>query len=685
VEGSGKKGGGGVRENEALKTATAIVGLLAGVVAVVYVLGGLVIALRLVFDHFSIQGAVTAVGQLPRQAVVTMALLNVVGPAVAFGILAAILYGLLGRPRPRGEFAKPTAAQKAAAREGARKVPLFSLRGRAFYLLSARPRGSRRHLTEAQKREWDQLGQGSRWRVALLFGFFVLLAAAGSLPALREAVAAEDVSPLLIPCIVAAVISFGLIAAGWYLIRRVAREGDWSRIGKALVAGAIWAAVALIPALMLASAKPFEHAQVCVDSELTPIKGRLVGESSDRLFLEEEFGREAALLALPAEDVTKSESGDLSSAFTCPPRPGEKQAAVAAGAVLNEHGKGHELTFARALRPRLLFDSRERWRPIGVGAFLAEEFPDGSTHEACFQGPRAARRCRAVAGLGQLQPGDPTPRYIDIHGHGEDVRAYASPDPLCHSQETMVVDCNEGPRAVIYYRRTTHQGRWYWDYWWFMRYNDYGGPLSKCNEVNCSDHEGDWEGITVVTTAAEEPVILGAIYAAHRNRILMDADEMPLAGGRPVVYVAAGTHASYPFRCAQGCDQYAKLGGVARLPEERHDGAVAWGNNNDTLCKRYNCVKPLPEVGNPSDTALPLAGGWAGWAGLWGRNCQQGCDSFLLQGSPRGPGLQARFECPWAATDEAMPAPDGSGLSRAETAGDAQRLFAYCRAQRGGH
>jgi hypothetical protein len=630
--------GGGSGRSGALRIATAIVGLLAGIITAVYVLGGLVIALRLLFDHFSLQGAVTAVGQLPRETVVATAMLNVLALAACVGLFATLAYGLADRPRPRGDDS----------------------------------------LGDEEKLREDKLTTGKRWRVGVLFVFFLTIAVAGSLPALREAVAAEDVSPLVLPCIFAAAVTYGVIALGWYVIRRVARK-DWSRAEKALAAGGIWAGIAVIPVLMLASAKPFERGQVCTEGALAPLKGRLVGESSSRVFLEEEFGEEAALVVLPADRVTRSEYGDRSSSFACPPPPGQKAAAKVAEAALGGHGSEREVRLATELRPRILLDSRERWRPIEIEAFLGEDFGRGRVHEAC-----RGKGCEPVGSSEALRPGPGGPAYLDFHGEAKDGSDHAASRRPCHTRVPLAVDCNGGPRAVIYYRRTTHEGRWYWDYWWFMRFSHYFGPLDDCNPVNCSDHEGDWEGITVITTPSESPVILGAIYAAHRNRVLVDAGEMPLSGGRPMVFVAAGTHASYPYRCGKDCKQYRRIAGTARLPETPHDGSVAWGGNDDVECQRSRCVQPLPEVGEPSDLALPLAGGWAGWPGLWGETCHRGCNWPLLQGSPRSPGLQARFECPWAATDWALPARDGSGLSRAERAGDAERIFALCRAQRGG-
>ena len=95
--GDGNGSGGG----DPLKTATAIVGLLTGVVAVVYILGGTVIALRLLFDHYSLDSVRLALGQLPRELVITTAMLTVVGPAVLIGLFSALVHGARAdRPGP---------------------------------------------------------------------------------------------------------------------------------------------------------------------------------------------------------------------------------------------------------------------------------------------------------------------------------------------------------------------------------------------------------------------------------------------------------------------------------------------------------------------------------------------------------------------------------------------------------
>ncbi|HEU4393200.1 MAG TPA: hypothetical protein VFR04_06135 [Solirubrobacterales bacterium] len=613
-----------------LGVASTVVGMLAGIVAAVYLLGGAVIALRLLFDHFSLNSVVEIVGQLPRETVITTALLDVIGPAAMLGLLAGLLYAAFGRPR---------------ARQG----------------------------------ESDDLDKGPRW--LLLLVLLGILSVVFALPAIYQAWKTDGFSPLLLTSLIGIGVTYGALAVGWYALRRVGRSGG-GRLVRALLAGAIWATVLLTPTVMVASALPFERAQVCTVGAQTPQKGLLIGEDSDRVLLELQFGNEAGVLVLPAAQVTRSEQGDISSTFACPPRPGQRAVGKVAEAALGGHGSALERQLATTLRPRLRFDSRERWRPLEVGRFLAERFADGGTHSVCS--PVPDRSCEPATGLDQLHAGEGAPAFLDIDGTAENGPDYVSPDPSCRAAPPAV-DCNDGPAAVMYYRRTTHEGRWYWDYWWFFRYNDYTGPFSPCNSRLCSDHEGDWEGITVVTTPSLKPEIVGAIYAAHKDRVLVEATTLPRAGGHPLVFVAEGTHASYPFWCRGGCDQYATLGG-AHLPEDSHNGAVPWGGNQDDSCAANRCVRPLPEAGHPDDLALPLAGRWAGWPGQWGQTCHEGCDSGIreLQPSPRSPGAQTRFKCPWAATRWALPASDGSGLSRSEEAGDAERLLAYCAAQRGG-
>ncbi|HEX3239879.1 MAG TPA: hypothetical protein VHR18_07070 [Solirubrobacterales bacterium] len=615
-DGNGNSGG------DPLKTATAIVGLLAGVVAVVYVLGGLVIALRLFFDSFSINTVVTVVGQLPRELVISTAMVDVLLPAatvgLAFGLLAAFVVGIWGNPIKQA----PTS------------------------------------------------GQVSRWAILVLAVITLALVA----PAILHALWTDGPTLSILTATIGVLVTFAVAYAGWHELRVVATSG-WSTIGSMCLVAAIAAAVALTPAVMFAASLSFEQAHVCTQSSQVPEGGSLIGEGGGLVLLGQEFGKETSVVTLPSEQVTKTEYGDLSSTFSCPGPPGAAAVAKVAVEQLGGHASPEERRLATLLRPRIRFDSLEPWRPIEVGAFLDERFEDGGGHGACERGTDPP--CPTVAGLQQLRARPGAPAYLDIRGEQKNGADFTSPAPGC-LRSPPAVDCNSGPPAVIYYRRSSHEGKWYWDYWWFLRYNDYNGNVNNCFVV-CGDHEGDWEGVTVITTPSLKPEVLGAIYAAHGDRTLVDASVLPTGAGHPLVWVAKGTHAAYPFDCDRDCSQY---GG---LPEENHDGAVSWGGNRETECAETRCVRPLPELGEDTgDAALPFAGSWAAWPGRWGETCHRGCTGPVphRESSPVSPGRQPRFECPWAPNRRARPGADG--LSEAPRTGDFERLMDACRAQRGG-
>lgn len=614
--------------SSALKTATSVVGLLAGLVAGLYVVGGLVIALRLLFDSFSLNEIVIILGQLPRELVISTAMLDVLLLAATVGLVVGLVVAVL-----------------ADVKKG------ISLRDSA---------------------------QAIRWWEGVVL---VLVTAALVAPAALHARQNEAPGLAWASIAIGAVATLLAAYAGWYALRKVG-HARWEPGLKLIAAGGLIAAVALIPALLSAGSLRFPHAQVCVSDSPVAVRGLLIGEGGGRVLLEQHQASEAGIIALPSDHVTKTEYGDLTSSFVCP-LPGGQTPAKVAEAALEGHGSARERLLAMKVRPHLLFDGHEPWRPLEVERFVSEQFPDREGHKACWDSPQS--RCEPVAGLSQLQ-GRAAPDYLDIHGERENGTDYASPHRFCHTTAPPAADCNGGAQAAIYYRRTTHEGHWYWDYWWFFRYNDYAGSFNHCNQVFCGDHEGDWEGVTVVTMPSLTPEIVAVVYAAHRNRILVEGSEAPLEDGHPLVFVAAGTHASYPYRCSAGCRQYASVEPFGRLSEDPHDGAVSWGGNEDADCLKYHCVRPLPEVGKPSDLALPRAGGWAGWPGQWGRTCHEGCESFphLLQASPRSPGTQIRFKCPWVPTDRALPGPGTSGLSRSEPLGDTERQLAACASQRGG-
>jgi hypothetical protein len=211
----------------------------------------------------------------------------------------------------------------------------------------------------------------------------------------------------------------------------------------------------------------------------------------------------------------------------------------------------------------------------------------------------------------------------------------------------------------------------YLDYWWYLPGNPVdvgGGALCGAGLVipgiTCQSHESDWEGLTVVVDRSpREPRVLAVHYAQHNSvvryswRSLRERWQEPdVAGilesagdaaGRPLAFVARGTHATYPEPCGGGCRQVG--GGTG---ESAHDGDLGWTGNDTVECTVSACLLPLPTQGNGEKPAL-----WNAYTGQWGeRHCRftYYCDS----GSPpTAPGNQGRYEDPIQYDDEAAPLP----------------------------
>ena len=99
-----------------------------------------------------------------------------------------------------------------------------------------------------------------------------------------------------------------------------------------------------------------------------------------------------------------------------------------------------------------------------------------------------------------------------------------------------------------YHGRVLRQDGWIvLQYWFFYAFNDWRSGFYGAN-----DHEGDWEKIFVYLSESEAGEVRPewAAYAAHNYkgddlRRRWDDPELEKVGEHPVVYVGAGTHASY--------------------------------------------------------------------------------------------------------------------------------------------
>ncbi len=313
---------------------------------------------------------------------------------------------------------------------------------------------------------------------------------------------------------------------------------------------------------------------------------------------------------------------------------------------------------AERFRPWLEFDSGERWRPLNVSYLLDEgdqRFCDrGASGPECQAVENAEEFDRLTREAGALGPAT----YLDIAGGKVD--QYHGPERC-----GRLLDCGTPPRSAIYYHVIESNDRFYIDYWWFLRFNHFprSRPSLTCRSQKaleasvCDEHEGDWEGVTVVTPPDEKDKVDYVVYAAHKGTFRYTASQLQMRGAaetRPTVYVAQGSHASYPQRCAGGCSQPPALAvdGLVDLPESSFDGEEEWARN------RESCVPDAP--GSCLESLTGQA--WTSWPGQWGAGCGDACGRSEFDNSPHSPGLQTRYQTPWCSSQNGILTCDGRAL-----------------------
>ncbi len=289
-------------------------------------------------------------------------------------------------------------------------------------------------------------------------------------------------------------------------------------------------------------------------------------------------------------------------------------AGALAGAASAAASPAGDLALALTFRPLLRFDSAERWRPLDVDRFLREP-----GIQACPPAtPSPPAPCAPFGGVAQLTP---AVAYLDLRGSDPEGADATAPDvATCPKSLPILRDCDLRGRSRIYAHVVRAGSRVAIDYWWFLRYNAF----------SLDEHEGDWEGVTVIVDRAGRRV-LDVHYAAHADAWRYDRG-VPLFAGRHVeVFVAYGDHAAYPRACSRLCRE---TGGT--LPEGRFDGRAPWVGNTAHGCHDA-CVALLPT--GPS--GAPAS--WDAWDGRWGAPYAPAFPP------PLTPSFQGRFRHPLAA------------------------------------
>jgi hypothetical protein len=207
---------------------------------------------------------------------------------------------------------------------------------------------------------------------------------------------------------------------------------------------------------------------------------------------------------------------------------------------------------------------------------------------------------------------DPTPvsanDRIDAYGSGE--HQYA-PDA-----QRMHADPNIGDR--IYGRAVQDGGRTWLQYWFFYYADEVPGFTGSVG-----DHEGDWEMIQIGLDDAKAPEVV--TFAAHKDPEAISCrwnqiDKSTISDTPvPNVFVALGTHASYPFA------------GLWRRDNRRPDDNT---NGEQT-------VRPIMVAGEFDGEGV--GADWTRWPGFWGNSFVNGFPDLLSDDesdSPNGPRFQ---------------------------------------------
>ena len=232
----------------------------------------------------------------------------------------------------------------------------------------------------------------------------------------------------------------------------------------------------------------------------------------------------------------------------------------------------------------------EPWTPTAVETVLGNS-------AVVLRGPGFAKRAPTAADLA----GKGTGYYLDLPGDPL--------DPGC-TYERDAKRFQRGRPAVAYARITQERGHVALQYWLYYYFNDFNDK-----------HESDWEGIqlsfdagTVRDALRAHPA--GAAYAQHEGGEVHAWDDSGLqrVGDHPIVYVAAGSHASH-FSSGLW------LG---------HSASAGWGCENT-----HGAVRRVPLKAVLLDMQP-----WLTFRGRWGQK-ERGPNN-----GPQGPNTKSRWTAP---------------------------------------
>ena len=227
----------------------------------------------------------------------------------------------------------------------------------------------------------------------------------------------------------------------------------------------------------------------------------------------------------------------------------------------------------------------------------------------------------ATGADGEEHPVKKAPKAADIAGLGEDHYINIPGDPLgdtcVYAKDFEALKRKGQAPPVTYAHIAREKGReglavQYWFFWYFNQFNDL--------------HEGDWEGMQVVFESSdpeqaleEGPSEIGLFQHGGGEKANWDSGKVEKEGTHPVVYSAAGSHATF-YEAAIYVENGRKGSGV--------------GCDNTAEPLRRLDVVPIQV---PTDPGSDSPFSWLTYEGHWGQK-EKGFNN-----GPTGPAMKARW------------------------------------------
>ena len=187
-----------------------------------------------------------------------------------------------------------------------------------------------------------------------------------------------------------------------------------------------------------------------------------------------------------------------------------------------------------------------RWSLLLVAAIAVASLLG---HGASASGPTPAQLLARYAPILVLHPDERfQPEQVEGYLADSDLVAGHYDQRLCKSIDgTAALACYADADAAhaeppaVYGAVSRRGNRIALEYWLFYAFDLYS-PTDPPGEF-WQDHEADWEAVTVLLDETQRPLVVGT--SRHCGGTRRDWAKVRKQGGRPLVYVALGSHANY--------------------------------------------------------------------------------------------------------------------------------------------